>query len=338
MRRVDAGVPVTTARDEPSLDETRGAYPRMLDPSEIYEVVPEVAAELETRTAGGRGPVLVHAVRGFIDAGNAGQLAAEHLSEELTSSRLASFDADQLVDYRSRRPVMTFDATTWADYDEPELVVDMVEDAAGTPFLLLHGVEPDVQWERYVAAVRQLVERFDVPLTIGLHGIPMGIPHTRPASVTAHATRAELVADHPSWFGTVQVPASASSLLELRLGQSGHDAMGFAVHVPHYLTQSSYPQASIAALHAIERATGLELRTEALTAAATDATAEIERQVADNADVAGVVHALEEQYDAFARSAGRGSLLARSADLPTAEEIGAEFERFLAQQGDDTVD
>jgi len=314
----------------------------MLDPSEIYEVDPDVAARLDERldqrSAGGRGPVLVHAVRGFIDAGNAGQIAAEHLSDELSSVRLASFDVDQLLDYRSRRPLMTFDATTWSAYEEPELVVDLVDDAAGTPFLLLHGVEPDVQWERYVAAVRQLVERFDVPLTVGLHGIPMGIPHTRPASVTAHATRPELVADHPSWFGTVQVPASASSLLELRLGEQGHDAMGFAVHVPHYLTQSSYPQASIAALHAIEQATGLELRTTALTAAATEATAEIERQVAQSEEVSGVVQALEEQYDAFARSSGRGSLLARSADLPTADEIGAEFERFLAEHGDSADD
>jgi len=307
----------------------------MLDPSEIYEVVPEVAAELEGRTAGGRGPVLVHVVRGFVDAGNAGQLAVEHLTEELLSSRLASFDVDQLLDYRSRRPLMTFDATTWSSYDEPELVVDVVQDAGGTPFLLLHGSEPDVQWERYVAAVRQIVERFDVSLTVGVHGIPMGIPHTRPASVTAHATRAELVADHPSWFGTVQVPASASALLELRLGQSGHDAVGFAVHVPHYLAQSAFPQASQAALTNVERATGLDLQVGALTPAAEEAMSEIERQVTGSEDVAAVVHALEEQYDSFTRNIGRTSLLAGSSELPTADELGAEFERFLAQQGDD---
>ncbi|WP_029288777.1 proteasome assembly chaperone family protein [Cellulomonas sp. HZM] len=307
----------------------------MLDPSDIYDVDPDVAARLDERAAAGHRPVLVHAVRGFVDAGAAGRLAAEHLLDELEPTRLASFDADQLIDYRSRRPTMTFDATTWTSYEEPELVVDVLEDGVGTPFLLLHGQEPDVQWERYVAAVRQLVERFDVSLTVGVHGIPMGIPHTRPASVTAHATRAELVADHPSWFGTVQVPASASALLELRLGQSGHDAMGFAVHVPHYLTQSSYPQASIAGLRAVERATGLDLRSHALDAAASEATAEIERQVEESQEISTVVHALEEQYDAFARSSERGSLLARSADLPTADELGAEFERFLAEQGDE---
>jgi len=310
----------------------------MLDPSEIYEVDPAVEAEVRARSlAQGSGPVLVHAVRGFVDAGATGQLAVEHLVEELPHARLATFDHDQLVDYRSRRPVMTFDATTWTDYAEPELVVDLVRDAEGVPFLLLHGAEPDVQWERYVAAVRQLVERFDVPLTVGLHGIPMGLPHTRPVSLTAHATRGELVADHPSWFGTVQVPASVGALLELRLGESGHDAMGFAVHVPHYLAQSQYPQATIAGLRAVERATGLDLRTGRLEEAAADATLEIERQVAQSDEVRELVSALEEQYDAFSRNAGRTSLLAQSTDLPTADEIGAEFERFLAQQGDDTA-
>ncbi|CAM5793481.1 proteasome assembly chaperone family protein [Cellulomonas persica] len=308
----------------------------MLDPSEIYEVDPAAEAEVRARSAvQGSGPVLVHAVRGFVDAGATGQLAVEHLVEEFPHTRLATFDTDQLVDYRSRRPAMTFDATAWTHYEEPQLVVDLVRDAEGVPFLLLHGAEPDVQWERYVAAVRQLVERFDVPLTIGLHGIPMGLPHTRPVSVTAHATRADLVADHRSWFGQVQVPASASALLELRLGEAGHDAMGFAVHVPHYLAQSQYPQATIAGLRAVERATGLDLRTGELDAAATDATLEIERQVSQSDEVRSLVTALEEQYDAFSRNVGSTSLLAQATDLPTADELGAEFERFLAQQGDD---
>jgi proteasome assembly chaperone (PAC2) family protein len=307
----------------------------MLNPGDIYEVDEQAAARLAARAGDGRGPVLVHAVRGFVDAGNAGQLAAGHLLEELTVTRLATFDADQLLDYRSRRPTMTFDRTGWTEYTEPELAVELVEDGTGVPFLLLHGVEPDVQWERYVAAVRRLVEQFDVPLTVGVHGIPMGVPHTRPLSVTAAATRPELVADHPAWFGTVQVPASASALLELRLGQSGHDALSFAVHVPHYLTQSAFPQAAVVALTNVERVTGLDLRTGALGEAAQDALEEIERQVAGSSEVAGVVHALEEQYDAFARNIGRTSLLASATELPTADELGAEFERFLAEQADD---
>lgn len=306
----------------------------MLDPREIYEVDPDVAARLDERTAGGEGPVLVHAVRGFIDAGHAGEIAAEHLVDELATRRLVTFDVDALLDYRSRRPMMTFDGSTWRDYESPELVVDLVEDGQGTAFLLLHGSEPDVQWERYVAAVRQLVERFRVPLTVGIQGVPMGVPHTRPVSVTVHGTRPELVADYPSWFGTVRVPASAQTLLELRLGEAGNDAMGFAVHVPHYLAQSTYPQAAIAALHRLERAAGLDLKVGELEGAAHEATRQIADQVAESQEVASLVHALEQQYDAFTRGIGRAGLLAAT-DLPTADELGAEFERFLAEQASD---
>lgn len=304
----------------------------MLDPSQIYTIDDEAARELDERAAVGRGPMLLHMVRGFVDAGQAGQTAAEHLTDRFRTTRLATFDVDQLLDYRSRRPVMTFDSQTWSEYEAPELVIDVVRDGEDVPFLLLHGVEPDVQWERYVAAVRQIVERFDVPLTVGVHGVPMGVPHTRPLGVTAHGTRSELVEDHVSWFGTVQVPASASAVLEYRLGHWGHDALGFAVHVPHYLAQSPFPQASLVALEHVQRATALELDAAALEPAAAEALAEVERQASASEEVMAVVTALEEQYDSFSRAIGRTNLLAESTEIPTADELGAEFERFLAEQ------
>ena len=47
--------------------------------------------------------------------------------------------------------------------------------------------------------------------------------------------------------------------------------------------------------------------------------------------MAEVVQSLEEQYDAF--TAGQEGLLGDDPDnMPTAEELGAEFERFLAEQ------
>ncbi|MFI2104712.1 proteasome assembly chaperone family protein [Isoptericola sp. NPDC019693] len=312
----------------------------MLDPQSIYEV-DEAAVERVLPHQGpdapstGTGPVLLHALDGFVDAGSAGEVAVEHVTEELTTTRLVTFDVDQLLDYRSKRVGMTFDADRWSSYDEPYLAIDHVADREGTGFLLLHGSEPDLQWERVVAAVKGLVERFDVSLTVGFHGIPMGVPHTRPLSLTAHGTRPGLVEDYTSFFGTVRVPGSLAALLEYRLGEAGHDAIGFTVHVPHYLAQSRYAPAAVVALRHVERATGLDLATGMLAEAAADATIEVEKQVGESSEVKAVVKALEEQYDAFTRSVGRPSLLAEQAPLPTADELGAEFERFLAQQDDD---
>src|SRR5205823_8222831 len=171
------------------------------------------------------GMVLVHALTGFVDAGQAGHLAVAHLLDNLEHRLVATFDIDQLLDYRSRRPMMIFDEDRWAGYEQPELVLYEVEDCAGTRFLLLTGPEPDLQWERFADAVRELVDDFGVSLTVGLGAAPMAVPHTRPVMVTAHATRRELISDYQRWFNTVQIPGHAGALVELRLGEVGHDAM-----------------------------------------------------------------------------------------------------------------
>ncbi|WP_082104632.1 PAC2 family protein [Demequina soli] len=276
------------------------------------------------------GGVLLHSLRGFIDAGRAGALVADHLLSDDAPVRVATFDIDQLLDYRSRRPEMTFSINQWTAYDEPHLALDMVHDGEGSPFLLLHGFEPDIQWERYIGAVREIVDRLGVGLTLGTHGIPMAVPHTRPLTVTLHGTDQDLLPDTPSMFGTVTVPASAQNLLEYRFGQWGMPVVNVAVHVPHYLAQSTYPQAAQRALEGLEDVSGLDLDPGALDAAAERATEEIGRQLAESEDVQALVEALENQYDAFHEARGRG--LPLDDQLPSADEIAAEFEKFLAQE------
>ncbi|OXM64322.1 MULTISPECIES: proteasome assembly chaperone family protein [Amycolatopsis] len=297
----------------------------VFDPTDLYEVDSELP-ELS-------GAVLLHQLDGFMDAGQAGALVSEHLKANWDSRVVARFDVDRLIDYRARRPVMTFDTDRWESYDTPELAVRLFHDEVGTPFLLLSGPEPDAMWERYAAAVRTLVERWDVRMTVSFHGIPMGAPHTRPLGVTAHATRRELIGDYEPVLNRLEVPGSALNLTEFRLGEAGHDAVGFAAHVPHYLAQSRYPAAALTVLGSITRLAGLSLPDEALRAASRRTDAEIARQVAESDEVADVVHALERQYDLFVEAMdGKKTLLADESAMPTAEELGAEFERFLAEQ------
>ena len=244
---------------------------------------------------------------------------------------MARFDVDALIDYRSRRPVMTFAKDHWEDYDTPELTLSVLHDTEGTPFLLLNGLEPDREWEAFTAAVRQLTAELRVRLAVGFHGIPMGVPHTRQLGVTAHATQPALIEGYRPLVDKLQVPGSAAALLEYRLGQDERAAVGFAVHVPHYLAQAAYPAAAVTLLESVQRATGLVLPGDSLREAARRTDLEIARQVEGSEEVTEVVQALEQQYDAF--TADRESLLGdESEPMPTAEELGAEFERFLAEQ------
>jgi PAC2 family protein len=299
----------------------------MLDPAELFQLIEELPA-LDR-------PVLVLALDGFIDAGNAAQLARAHLLSTLESEVIATFDIDQVFDYRGRRPEMLFVTDHWESFTAPELKVHAVRDAAGTGFLLLAGAEPDLQWERFAAAVQMIVQQLGVRLVIALDAIPMGVPHSRPSTVIARGSSPELVDEYSNWLGTVQVPASAGHLIEFRLSRSGVDSTGFAVNVPHYLAHLDYPAAALTLVECVAKAAGLVLPTEALQEAAVESRMELDAKVAASEQITAVVRALEVQYDEIVAGRSRG-LVAEGARLPTADEIGAEFEQYLLQQQDDS--
>ena len=318
----------------------------MTEPARYVHIVDEVP-ELDALE---HGPVLIHSLEGFLDAGNAAGLAAEHLlsgsagpgpmsgpmSGPVSGSAgrvVASFDIDAFYDYRARRPPMTFSEDHYEDYETPRLVVRLVHDRLDTPYLLMHGPEPDTHWEAFAQAVRAVVEAFGVRLTVALGAVPMAVPHTRPVMLTNHATSPGLVVAPNLWRGRIRVPASAQALLELRLGEWGHPAMGFVAHIPHYVAQFDYPAAAASLLEGVEVATGLEWDLSDLETAGEAKLVEITAQIADSAEVQEVVTGLEQQYDAFHRADAQdtGTLpLAEERNLPSGEELGAEFERFLA--------
>ncbi|WP_377641887.1 proteasome assembly chaperone family protein [Oryzobacter terrae] len=302
----------------------------MQNPSALYRF--ETDADLGVPRPG----VLVVALGAFIDGGHIQRLLSGHLLETSDPEVVASFDVDQLLDYRGRRPPMVFDTNRWVEYDDPAMLLHRLTDRDGQTYYLLTGPEPDYQWERVIEAVRELVVRLGITLVVHTHGIPMAVPHTRPVGMTAHATNLTLIGDVASPFGRVQVPGSIGALLELRLGEAGHDAVGFAIHVPHYLAGSEWAEGALAALNAVVDVTGLNLPNDDLVSLARANQQAIAAEVDTNDEARQVVIALEQQYDAFVEGQQRPSLLATEASqIPSAEELGEDFENFLRTVADD---
>jgi len=287
----------------------------------------------DLQQAAPEGAPLLHHLEGFIDAGGAGRLLAEHLLQDYEHETIATFDADRLIDYRSRRPLMTYENGQWTDYDAPEIGLYLIHDANEKPFLLLSGPEPDHEWELFAAAVQVLTGHLKTGPAISFLGIPAGVPHTRPLGVIAHGTREGLVTGTLRLPDRIQLPGSAEALLELRLGEAGKDALGFAVQVPHYLAQTAYPAAALTLLGSVAEFTGLDLPGVDLRIASERTDEAITRQVSESAEIAELVRALEQQYDTAAQQEG---LLAEGEQMPTADELAAQFERFLAEQQDRT--
>lgn len=277
----------------------------------------------------GESPVLVHSLHGFLDAGNGPVLASEHLLNVLPHRLIASFDSDAFLDYRARRPRMTFDADHYTGVEMPEIRLYEVTDLDGTPFLLLTGPEPDYRWNAFLNSSVGLIEAAGVRLVVGMGAIPWPTPHTRPFSVSAHATDRTHLVGHRPWVGQVEFPGHIGGVLEWRLGQRQVPAMGFAVHVPHYLAQYPHPRVAMRLLQCVADATGLRLPVAELEPAAQRAEQEITGHVERSPELAALVGALETQHDGLIAQRELGSA-DPATEVPTADEIGAQIEEFLA--------
>jgi hypothetical protein len=301
----------------------------MHDPAGLYDLAPDASDVPE-------GLPLVAGLTGSSDAGGAVAQLAEFLVAELDHSTVASFDPDELLDYRARRPVFTFDQDHISEVATATLSLRLMTDDIGQPFLLLSGFEPDFQWQRFTSAVVDLVRRYRVSTTTWVHSIPMPVPHTRPIGVTVSGNRSDLVESLSVWRPVTQAPANALHLVEQRLGDSGHPTAGFVLLVPHYLADTEFPDAAVAALSSISAATGLIFPTDRLRSEGRDFLAKVDEQVQGNHELSRLVSTLEERHDTYMEGNPLPSPLTdQDGQVPSADVLAAELERFLAGRRSD---
>lgn len=279
---------------------------------------------------------LVAGLTGFTDAGGAVSQVSDYLLENLETHEVVAFDTDALLDYRARRPIMFFDQDHLSEYKPAKLSLYLAKDELGQQFLFLTGFEPDFQWERFTAAIVQLVQKYDVKDTTWVHAIAMPTPHTRPIGVTVSGNRLDLIDSLSVWKPRTQVPSNALHLLEYRLQEVGHPTAGFVLLIPHYLSDTEYPQAAVTALESISAATGLIFPTDKLREENRDFIAKVDDQVHGNQELERLVGALEERHDSYMEDNPMPSpLVDASGQVPSADSIAAELEKFLASRRDD---
>ncbi|HZU94745.1 MAG TPA: PAC2 family protein [Microbacterium sp.] len=307
----------------------------MPNPSDIHERVANAPAVPH-------GLPLVVLLTGFTDAGSAVSGLIDHLRESADLQPVVVFDNDALLDYRARRPVISFDQDHLTEFRPPRLELSLGTDALGQKFLLLAGYEPDFLWNEFARVVLGLADEFEVSGMNWVHSIAMPVPHTRPIGTTVSGNRRELTVAHSVWRPRTQVPATAGHLLEFRFAERGDRVVGFVLLVPHYLAETENPDAVITAAERLMAATGLVLMLDEVRGRREDYLARVDEQVIGNDELQQMVHNLERRYDAY--MAGRdpedgsydeGGFNER--DLPSADELAAELERYLASRpsGDD---
>jgi proteasome assembly chaperone (PAC2) family protein len=280
----------------------------------LYELVEQ--PDLES-------PVLIMVLKGWIDAGLGADGAAEVLVEHLDRHTVARFDADALLDWRARRPVLRLEDGINAQLTWEETELSWTRDEAGNDLLLLLGNEPDHSWLAFSRQVVDLALDLGARLVLGFGAYPAPAPHTRPPLLAASASDDALAAG--LLRSSVEVPTGVQGMIERRAARAGLPALGLWAQVPHYVAAMPYPAASLALLRAASAVAGLALPVADLEERAVANQARLDELISQNPEHVAMVEQLEAQAD---QAAASQALSATSGD-----ELAAELERFLREHG-----
>ena len=286
----------------------------------LYEFVERPDLEL---------PVLVLALDGWIDAGLGAANARAALLASLDPVTVATFDSDQLLDHRARRPTMHLTDGVVTGLTWPSVELQAAADAAGNDILLLVGSEPDHAWRAFTRAAVDLALELGVRMVVGLGAYPAPVPHTRPA-------RLAVTAGDPRLIGagmvraTIDVPAGVQAAIERRASEVGLPAIGLWAQVPHYVAAMPYPAASVALLDGLAAVAGVRVDSTVLREEMESTSRRIDSLISENDDHARMVRQLESAVDS---EGSQGSGLG-AGPLPSGDELAAELERFLRDQPD----
>jgi predicted ATP-grasp superfamily ATP-dependent carboligase len=268
-------------------------------------------------------PALVVALDGWIDAGYGAAAALRTVRDHNEFVTVATFDTDNLLDHRSRRPSMDLVDGVIANLNWPAIELCAGVDHNGNDVLLLVGAEPDHTWRAFSDATVDLALEFGARLVTGLGAYPAPVPHTRPTRIVSTATTRELAEVVGFIPGRVEVPAGVAAAIQMRAAEVGLPAFGLWAQVPHYASAMPYPAAAAALIDGLDHAAGVRFGTGDLIDEAAKTRTRLDELVSGSPEHLDLVRQLEEQVDTI--DAGQISEM-------SGDELAAEFEKFLRDQ------
>lgn len=271
-------------------------------------------------------PVLVMCMDGWVDAGLGGTAALGALLAQTETEPLATFNGDELLDRRARRPVVRITDGVHDGLNWPAIQIRAGNDAGGNDVLFLVGPEPDFRWQAFTTELVELSLALGVRMAVGLGAFPAPVPHTRPIRLAATASSADLAVQVGFVSGTIDVPAGIQAVLEQAHTEAGIPAVGLWARVPHYAAAMPYPAASAALVDALAVVSGLSFSSAELATAGAVTSQRVDQLIANSDEHRQMVKQLEEQIDAAEPQPDLSA-------LPSGDELAAELERFLRDQG-----
>jgi len=274
-----------------------------------------------------RSPIMVCAFRGWNDAAAAASTALTAVANSLDAEQIASLDPEDYFDFQSTRPTISMDEGQTRRIDWPENNVFAVRvPSADRDLVLFDGTEPNLRWRTFSETIATVADALGVEMIISLGALIAEVSHTLPVPITGLASSAELVEELELERSSYEGPTGIVGVVHDLCRQNGIDSASLWAAVPHYVAAVPNPKAALALLRRLEGLTGIAVEASELEEETTDYEEQIGRAVAANPEIEDLVTRIE---------AEQADLLSDEGELPNADTLAREFQRFLRQRGDE---
>jgi proteasome assembly chaperone (PAC2) family protein len=275
-----------------------------------------------------RSPILVCAFRGWNDAAAAASTALGAIVDSLDGELIARLDPEEFFDFQSTRPTISMDEgqTRRIDWPENNLIAISVP-SADRDMVLLDGTEPNLRWRTFSESIATAADALGVEMVITLGALIAEVSHTLPVPITGLASNQDLVEELELERSSYEGPTGIVGVVHDLCRRNGIDSASLWAAVPHYVAAVPNPKAALALLRRLEGLTGIAVEAAELEEETVDYEEQIGRAVAANPEIEELVQRIEaEQVD----------LLDSEGELPSADTLARDFQRFLRQRGKDS--
>jgi proteasome assembly chaperone (PAC2) family protein len=275
-----------------------------------------------------RAPVMVCAFKGWNDAGEAASAAVNFIQEHFDCAAVAEIDPEEFYDFTAVRPTvhMIDGDTREIEWPSNEIASARVPGAEGD-LLLLQGTEPSLRWRRFTQNVVSTAQQLNARMVLTLGALLADVPHSRPVSITGIAHDRSLVDRLGFERTSYEGPTGIVGVLHHACSVAGIPSASLWASVPHYVAAAPNPKVALALVRAFEGAAGVAVDGAELEEAAEDYERQVSAAVASDPEVKAFVERLESAMDEV------GSEGTPEDQIPSADTIARDFQRFLRQRG-----
>ncbi|HTA04936.1 MAG TPA: PAC2 family protein [Solirubrobacteraceae bacterium] len=280
----------------------------------------------DRRPDGLRAPAMVCAFQGWNDAGDAASSAVSFLASSLDARRFARIDSEEFYDFQSNRPSVQFNGENEREIVWPTVeVFEASAPRAPRDLVLVQGVEPSLRWRAFTGHIVDLAEALGVQVVVSLGALLGDVPHTRPVTMSGHASDPALMERLGMQGSTYEGPTGIVGVLHAACAKAGLPSASLWAGVPHYVAAAANPKAALALVRRVEGLVGVSVDVSELESAAADYERQVGLAVQSDPDIQAFVERLEQ--------AAESNEEVGPEDVPSGDAIAREFQRFLRQRG-----